>query len=495
MGQTIVEKITQAHLSSGGQGRPVRSGDFVSIRPRHVMTHDNTAAVMKKFQAIGAAAVHDPAQPVFTLDHDIQNRSETNLAKYRAIEAFARDQGITFYPAGSGIGHQMMVENGHAVPGAFVVASDSHSNMYGAMGALGTPVVRTDAAAIWATGEFWWQIPPVVQFVLTGRLRPGVSGEDLILTLCGLYDRGEVLNGAVEFAGPGLAGLSMDARMTIANMTTEWGALVGLFPVDEATLAYLQQRRGRGVTRITGEDLARWRSDPPVADEDAVYAARIEVDLGAVTPHVSGPDTVQRATSLAEIEKRGIRVQKAYLLSCVNSRYEDLEAAAEVLRGERVAEGVELYVAAASREIQERAEGAGLWRVFEQAGARFLPPGCGPCIGLGTGLLEAGEVGISATNRNFKGRMGSGRPSATSPLPGWWPPRRRRGGSAGRMPSPLPPSSAATRFSRRPLPPRAGPWRSCPAFPNRSRGGCSCWPRTTSTPMGSTARTTPTVKT
>ena len=241
MGQTIVEKIAQAHMAEG-PNRPLRAGDFLSIRPYHVMTHDNTSAVMKKFKTIGARNVHDPAQPVFTADHDIQNTEESNLAKYRSMEAFAREHGIDFYPPGTGIGHQIMVEQGYVLPGTFVVASDSHSNMYGALGAIGTPVVRTDAAAIWATGEFWWQIPRTVQVVLEGKLAPGATGKDVIITLCGLYNQEEVLNAAVEFAGPGVASLSMDARLSIANMSTEWGALVGWFPVDEVTLPYLEAR-------------------------------------------------------------------------------------------------------------------------------------------------------------------------------------------------------------------------------------------------------------
>ncbi|HTG61107.1 MAG TPA: aconitase family protein, partial [Terriglobia bacterium] len=177
MGQTIVEKIAQTHLAEG-PNRPLRAGDFVSIRPHHVMTHDNTSPVMKKFKAIGAKRIKDPRQPVFALDHDIQNQAEENLKKYRAIEAFAREQGVDFYPAGTGIGHQIMVEKGYVKPGSFVVASDSHSNMYGALGAVGTPVVRTDAAAIWATSEFWWQIPRSIQVVLEGQLPPGSTGKD-----------------------------------------------------------------------------------------------------------------------------------------------------------------------------------------------------------------------------------------------------------------------------------------------------------------------------
>jgi homoaconitate hydratase len=337
--------------------------------------------------------------------------SEANIEKYRAIEVFAAEQGVTFYPAGSGIGHQLMIERGHVVPGDLVVASDSHSNMYGAVGALGTPVVRTDAAAIWATGEFWWQVPPTVQVVLSGQLGPGASGKDVIVTLCGLYNQGEVLNAAVEFVGDGVASLPVEARMTISNMTTEWGALVGWFPADGETFAYLRRRR---------QLLQRWEqpldalveieereSDPPLPDPEACYAARIHLDLSEVTPHVSGPDTVQAMTSLAEMAERHVPVNKAYIVSCVNSRESDLEAAARVLEGRKVAEGVELYVAAASDEVQQRAERSGVWQTFAEAGAHFLPPGCGPCIGLGAGLLEPGEVGISATNRNFKGRMGS----------------------------------------------------------------------------------------
>jgi homoaconitate hydratase len=304
-----------------------------------------------------------------------------------------------------------MMANGYVVPGSLVVGSDSHSNMYGALGALGTPVVRTDAAAIWATGEFWWQIPRTVQVVLNGDLREGVTGKDVIVTLCGLYNKGEVLNACVEFTGPGVSGLSMDERMAISNMTTEWGALVGWFPVDKKTIGYLEARhavlREQGVERYTKKEIDGWIKDPPAPDDDAVYAARIEVNLGDISPHVSGPDSVQVMRSVFDIQQEKIAIQKAYLVSCVNSRYDDLAAAAAILKDKKIADGVEFYVAAASREIQNSAEASGVWQTLVDAGAKTLPPGCGPCIGLGTGLLEAGEVGISATNRNFKGRMGS----------------------------------------------------------------------------------------
>jgi homoaconitate hydratase len=410
MGQTIVEKIAQSHMAEG-PSRPLRAGDFLSIRPHRCMTHDNTSAVMSKFKGIGAKRLKDPQQMVFALDHDIQNQDESNLKKYRAIEAFAKEHGVDFYPAGSGIGHQIMVERGYVVPGSFVVASDSHSNMYGALGAIGTPIVRTDATAVWATGEFWWQIPRSIQVVLEGKLPTGATGKDVIITLCGLYNHDECLNASVEFTGPGVASLSMDARLSISNMTTEWGPLVGWFPVDATTIAYTRGVHARlkalGVERFTEADIARWAATPPVPDGDAAYAARIVLDLAEVSPHVSGPDTVQTMQSLAEMEQKKVAIQKAYLVSCVNSRVEDLEAAANVLRGKKVAATVKFYLGAASRWVQEEAERRGVWQTLVDAGANPLPPGCGPCIGLGVGLLEAGEVGISATNRNFKGRMGS----------------------------------------------------------------------------------------
>jgi homoaconitate hydratase len=304
-----------------------------------------------------------------------------------------------------------MVERGYVVPGSFVVASDSHSNMYGALGAIGTPIVRTDAAAVWATGEFWWQIPRTIQVVLEGKLPQGTSGKDVIISLCGLYNHDEALNAAVEFSGPGVASLSMDARFSIANMSTEWGPLVGWFPVDEIAIEYLRgvhlRLREQNMERFTERDIAMWTKAAPAADPDASYAARITLDLNQVTPHVSGPDTVQVMQSLAVMGERKVAIQKAYLISCANSRVEDLEAAARVLRGKKIAAGVKFYLGAASAWVQREAEKRGIWQTLLDAGATPLPAGCGPCIGLGVGLLEKGEVGVSATNRNFKGRMGS----------------------------------------------------------------------------------------
>src|SRR4051812_39286182 len=217
MAQTLIEKIAQRYAAGLAPGQLVSSGDFITIRPKHVMTHDNTGAVIPKFNEMikGAGAsstshiphptpsVADPHQPVFAIDHDIQNKTPENLGKYAKIEKFASDHGIDFYPAGTGISHQVMVEQGYVIPGSMVVGSDSHSNLYGAACCLGTPVVRTDAASIWATGVTWWQVPPVARVVLNGKLQPGVVGKDIIIALCGLFNHDEALTPGVDSPSKG----------------------------------------------------------------------------------------------------------------------------------------------------------------------------------------------------------------------------------------------------------------------------------------------------
>ena len=413
MPQNLIEKIAQRFAVGLADEYVVQSGDFLSMRPAHVMTHDNTAAVIPKFESMGATKIADSNQPVFALDHDIQNTSPENLAKYAKIEAFAKAHGVAFFPAGRGIGHQVMVEEGFVIPGTYVVGSDSHSNLYGGLGALGTPVVRTDAAAIWATGKTWWQVPDIVRVNLTGSLQPGVSGKDVIIALCGVFNKDEVLNCCLEFAGPGVASLSVEERLTIANMTTEWGALAGVFPYDGATRDYLAARaalfaaRGDSNPRLTSQLIDQLDADIPTSDADATYAKELDFDLSAITPFVAGPNEVKTITSLRELEATGVRIDKAYLMSCVNARLQDFATAAEVIKGKRIAEHVDFYVAAASDEIEKEAKDRGHWQTLMDAGATALPPGCGACIGLGQGVLEAGEVGISATNRNFTGRMGA----------------------------------------------------------------------------------------
>lgn len=426
MSQTLIEKIAQRYAVGLQPNHTVQVGDYLSIRPIHVMTHDNTGAVIPKFKSIGATKLAYPRQVVTVLDHDIQNKDEKNLQKYKKIEDFAKSMGADFYPAGRGIGHQIMIEEGYAWPGTMAVASDSHSNMYGGIGCLGTPIVRTDAAAIWATGRTWWQVPPIAKVELKGKLRTGVDGKDIIIALCGFFNHDEVLNHAIEFVGDGIKELSIDQRLTIANMTTEWGAMAGVFPIDEITIEWLKRRAklvslrglegvhsdidGNGVhPRMNEKRITQLEKELSnlKADTDAFYAKELTIDLSSIEPHVSGPNTVKTMTSISEIKKKQVKINKAYLLSCVNSRVDDIAEAASVVRGKKFAEHVKFYIAAASSEVQAESEKRGDWKILIDAGAIPLPPSCGPCIGLGTGLLEDGEVGISATNRNFKGRMGS----------------------------------------------------------------------------------------
>jgi homoaconitate hydratase len=431
--QTLTEKIVQRYSLGLAKDKFVKSGDYVTLAPHKCMTHDNSWPVALKFLSIGASKIHDKDQIVMTLDHDVQNKSETNLKKYEQIETFAKKQGVDFYPAGRGIGHQIMVEEGYAWPGTLAVASDSHSNMYGGVGCLGTPVVRTDAASIWATGRTWWQIPPIAKVTLTGTLPRGVTGKDVIVALCGLFNKDEVLNHAIEFTGSEetMRTLPVDDRLAIANMTTEWGALSGLFPIDDVLKGWLRGRATAAAVdsaisgsptlnnevahqRFNHERLDSLFSNPLAADKGAKYNKYLHINLSSLSPYVSGPNSVKISTPLAELEEQDIKVDRAYLVSCTNSRASDIADAAKVFKkakeagkSGKIADGVNFYIAAASIPEQEIAEEAGDWQVLLDAGAQALPAGCGPCIGLGTGLLEPGEVGISASNRNFKGRMGS----------------------------------------------------------------------------------------
>ncbi|HRN27506.1 MAG TPA: homoaconitase [Ignavibacteriaceae bacterium] len=431
MSQTLIEKIAQKFAVGLDPKHQVRAGDYLSIKPAYVMTHDNTGAVIPKFKSIGATKLFNPRQVVNTLDHNVQDKSEKNLEKYKKIEEFAKSMGADFYPAGRGIGHQIMCEEGYAFPGTMVVASDSHSNMYGGLGCLGTPIVRTDAAAIWATGRTWWQVPQIAKVELRGSLRQGVTGKDVIIALCGYFNHDEVLNHAIEFVGDGIRYLTIDERLAIANMTTEWGALAGVFPIDLATILWLKKRErfiehrglegvfsdadGNGVhPRINHKRIEELEHNIPQADANAFYAKELIIDLSTIEPVVSGPNTVKTYTAVSELKEKNIAINKAYLVSCVNSRVDDIAEAAAVVKGKKIAKDVKFYIAAVSSEVQKEAERYGYWQSLIEAGAIPLPSGCGPCIGLGTGLLEDGEVGISATNRNFKGRMGS--PSAQAYL-------------------------------------------------------------------------------
>ncbi|KAH9821933.1 hypothetical protein DFH28DRAFT_1217726 [Melampsora americana] len=424
--QTFIEKIVQRYAVDVPADKKIRAGDYVMLKPEHVMTHDNTAPVISKFKSIGASKPSNPRQLVFTIDHDVQNKSPANLKKYSNIEQFAHLHDIDFYPPGRGIGHQIMIEEGYAFPGGLMVASDSHSNMYGGVGCVGTPIVRTDAAAIWATERTWWQVPEIIKVEFTGKLPKGIVGKDVIVALCGYFNKDDVLNSAIEFVGEGVESLAIDERLAISNMTTEWGALAGVFPIDNQLIKYYQtllKKRelstfiksnsipspGSVHPRLNETRVNKLRelSNELKPDPGAYYSKTLTLDLSTLVPHVSGPNSVKVSTPLPTLESHNIKINKAYLLSCTNARASDFKAAAEVMKGKKVAPGVEFYVAAASSMVQAEAESTGDWATLVEAGAKILPAGCGPCIGLGVGLLQDGEVGISATNRNYKGRMGS----------------------------------------------------------------------------------------
>ena len=381
---------------------------------------------------LGASKIHDNRQLVMTLDHDVQNESESNLKKYRQIQEFAKAHNVDFYPAGRGIGHQIMVEEGYAWPGTVAVASDSHSNMYGGIGCLGTPVVRTDAASIWATGWTWFQIPLQAKVTFTGTLPIGVTGKDIIVALCGLFSKDEVLNHAIEFSGSEetLQSIPVDARLTLSNMTTEWGALSGIFPVDSVLIKWLRLKATKAAIyraydsaegnatshpRLTHERVDDLVQNSVYADKGAKYQKELYLNLSTLCPYVSGPNSVKIATPLNDLKSQNIKIDKAYLVSCTNSRASDIASAADVFRVAardnngtipKVADHVQFFISAASSAEQEEAEGSNDWQTLVEAGATPLPSGCGPCIGLGRGILRPNEVGISASNRNFKGRMG-----------------------------------------------------------------------------------------
>ena len=284
------------------------------------MTHDNTAPVSHKFRSMGATRIHDAEQTVICLGHDIQNTGPSNLHKYAQVQAFAAEHGLSFYPAGRGIEHQIVVEEGFAWPGTMVVASDSHAVHYGALGCLGTPIVRIDASTIWALSQTWWQCPPVARVNFLGTLPPGVRGKDVIAALCGLF-KNDVLNHAIEFAGSEetLQSLPMDCRMAIANMACEWGGLSAVFPIDQTLERWLRGKATEAEMlddrttrqRINHERIDRLLINPLKADPDTVYAKQLYLNLSSLSPYVSGPNTPKVATPLNELAPKNIRINRA----------------------------------------------------------------------------------------------------------------------------------------------------------------------------------------
>ncbi len=396
MGHTFAEKVLarKAGLES------VVPGQIVTVRPDKLLTHDNTSDIARKFRAIGVDKVANPATHVIVLDHVTPAASETHAASHKATRAFVAEQGIeAFYDIGEGICHQVLPEKGHAWPGAVIVGSDSHTPTAGAFSAFAAGIGRTEAAAVTATGSIWLRVPETLRIVLHGTLPPRVSAKDVILHIIGDLRADGADYCSVEFAGETVRAMSIAGRMVLCNMAAEMGAKNAVVEADETTLDWLAGR-----TLWDTETLRRWaaefRSDP-----DAAYARVIEYDVSDLAPQVAKPHTVDNVVPVTEVV--GTKIDQVLIGTCTNGRLEDLEAAADILRGKHIASGVRLLVLPASREILLAAIERGIIADLVAAGATLLNPGCGPCLGAHEGCMAPGEVTVSTANRNFKGRMGS----------------------------------------------------------------------------------------
>jgi homoaconitate hydratase family protein len=390
MGKTFAEKVL---AKKSGQDAVV-PGQIVVIEPDHLLTHDNTAAIVGKItDDLAEFGVARPKMPVIALDHVIPAASEKHATNHATARKFAADHKLpNFYEVGTGVCHQVLMEQGHALPGSIIVGSDSHTCSYGAVGVFATGVDRTEAAALYLKGQTWLRVPETIKITLTGRLKPPVSAKDVVLSIIGDIGAAGAAYQAVEFHGA-VDTLTLEERFTIANMGVEMGAKIAVFPVDDTTRAYLSSI---GVADNSYEPL--W------ADDDASYIRELSYDLGAIEPVIAAPHKVDNMKPIGELE--GMEFQQALIGTCTNGRLSDLEAAAAILDGKQVAPNVRLLVLPASRDIYEAAIQNGTLLKLSKAGAIVLPAGCGPCLGAHQGALAPGEKCISTANRNFKGRMG-----------------------------------------------------------------------------------------
>jgi homoaconitate hydratase family protein len=389
MGKTYVEKVFGYRLK-----REVKPLEIVFLSPDYVLTHDNTAAILKKLDEVKTRiGVKYPDRLVIILDHVIPASSEKTALNHKEIREFVKAQGIEhFYDIGRGICHQVLPEEGFALPGGIVVGSDSHTCTYGAFACLGTGIDRTEAAGLWITGETWFKVPESFKIILKGKLNKGVSAKDLILTIIGDLGADGANYVSVEFHGDALSSLDMDDRMTISNMGVEMGAKFAVFPPDAILKGYFEKR---GIP-----------FNPPVsyADEDAEYALVKEYDLEKIVPCVSKPHAVDKYSTVEDL--KGLYFEQYLIGTCTNGRIKDLRVAADILKGKKIASNVRLLVLPASSEIYAQASREGLLTILVEAGATILPPGCGPCLGAHQGVLAPKEKCLSTANRNFKGRMG-----------------------------------------------------------------------------------------
>ena len=393
MPQTVIEKITQAHAVGLPAGHEVQAGDYVTLVPDHVMTHDNTSAIAKTFRKIGVDQVANPDMNVIILDHVTPAANETYAQSHKETREFVRDQGISaFFDIGEGICHQVLPERGHALPGILIVGSDSHTPSHGALGAFSAGIGRTEAAAVMATGEIWLRVPESMRIIVEGEFSPRVSAKDLVLHIIGDIGADGADYRSVEFAGPTIEAMSVAGRQVLCNMAAEMGAKNGYVAPDDITRVWLADRTD-----------APYREVLP--DQDAAYAQVLHYDAGLLVPQVAKPHRVDNVVPVAEIA--GLPINQAVIGTCTNGRLEDLESAAGILRGKQISPDVRLLVLPASREVLLAAIEAGAISDLLAAGATLLNPGCGPCLGAHEGCMAPGERTISTANRNFQGRMGS----------------------------------------------------------------------------------------
>ena len=390
MNMTMTQKILAAHAGRTS----VEAGELIQARLDLVLGNDVTAPLaIQEFRRAGGGGVFDPERIALVLDHFTPNKDIQAAELCRTVRKFAAEQGIVhFFGAGEvGIEHVLLPEKGLVGPGDAVIGADSHTCTYGALGAFSAGVGSTDLAAGMATGRCWFKVPRALRFILRGKPAEYVGGKDVILHLIGLIGVDGASYMSMEFGGPGMAGLSMADRFTMANMAIEAGAKNGIFPADETALAYA---RAHGASRMAVFE----------PDADAVYDKTIEIDMSALAPLVAFPHSPAGVRPAGEAGD--IRLDQIVIGSCTNGRLEDLRTAAGILKGNKAAKGLRLIVIPGSPEVYLRAIEEGLVRIFIEAGAVVGPPTCGPCLGGHMGVLAEGERALATTNRNFKGRMG-----------------------------------------------------------------------------------------
>jgi homoaconitate hydratase family protein len=388
VGKTLSEKILGKKA-----GKEVSAGEVVTVAPDYCLSHDNSAAIIGEFKKVGVARVKAPGKLVIILDHIVPAADEKYAQNHKTIREFVAAQGLpNFFDIQHGVCHQVLSEASFALPGKLIVGSDSHTTTYGAFGAFAAGIGRTEAASIWATDEIWLRVPETLRIEFSGKLPAGVYAKDVILKIIGDNGADRANYEAIEFTGSAAGGFSLASRMVMANMAAEMGAKNGYFEPDEKTLEWVK---------------ARARADYEVvrSDRDAKYEAVLKYDLSALEPQIACPHTVDNVKPVREVE--GKPFHQALIGTCTNGRLEDLEVAAAILKGRKINPRVRALVLPASREVYVEAMKKGLLETLSEAGCVILNPGCGPCLGAHEGLLAAGEVVVSTSNRNFRGRMGN----------------------------------------------------------------------------------------